>query len=48
MMVDHHDAGNLGQNYGEGIGSFLGRTIDVSDKHSAGDSATAELSENLR
>ena len=29
MMVDYHDAGNVGQIYGEGIGGFNTRTFDI-------------------
>jgi hypothetical protein len=29
MMVDYHDAGNVGQIYGEGLGGFTTRTFDI-------------------
>jgi 3-keto-disaccharide hydrolase len=29
MMVDYHDAGNVGQIYGEGVGAFNTRTFDI-------------------
>ncbi|HEX5105831.1 MAG TPA: DUF1080 domain-containing protein [Pirellulaceae bacterium] len=32
MMVDYHDAGNVGQLYGEGLGGFNTRTFDVNGK----------------
>jgi 3-keto-disaccharide hydrolase len=32
MMVDYHDAGNVGQIYGEGLGGFNTRTFDVNGK----------------
>jgi hypothetical protein len=32
MMVDYHDAGNVGQIYGEGIGAFNTRTFDINGK----------------
>jgi hypothetical protein len=35
MMVDYHDAGNVGQIYGEGTGGFASRTFDVNGKYDA-------------
>jgi hypothetical protein len=32
MMVDYHDAGNVGQIYGEGVGAFNTRTFDINGK----------------
>jgi hypothetical protein len=32
MMVDYHDAGNVGQIYGEGTGGFNTRTFDINGK----------------
>jgi hypothetical protein len=32
MMVDYHDAGNVGQLYGEGLGGWNTRTFDVNGK----------------
>jgi hypothetical protein len=32
LMVDYHDAGNVGQIYGEGLGGFAARTFDISGK----------------
>ena len=32
MMVDYHDAGNVGQLYGEGVGAFNTRTFDINGK----------------
>jgi Domain of Unknown Function (DUF1080) len=32
MMVDYHDAGNVGQIYGEGLGGFNTRTFDINGK----------------
>jgi 3-keto-disaccharide hydrolase len=32
MMVDYHDAGNVGQIYGEGVGGFNTRTFDINGK----------------
>ena len=32
MMVDYHDAGNVGQVYGEGLGGFSARTFDINGK----------------
>ncbi len=32
MMVDYHDAGNVGQFYGEGLSGFTTRTFDVNGK----------------
>jgi hypothetical protein len=32
MMVDYHDAGNVGQVYGEGLGGFNTRTFDINGK----------------
>jgi len=32
MMVDYHDAGNVGQLYGEGLGGFNTRTFDINGK----------------
>ena len=32
MMVDYHDAGNVGQLYGEGTGAFTTRTFDINGK----------------
>jgi hypothetical protein len=32
MMVDYHDAGNIGQLYGEGTGGFTTRTFDINGK----------------
>ena len=32
MMVDYHDAGNVGQIYGEGLGGFAARTFDINGK----------------
>jgi len=32
MMVDYHDAGNVGQVYGEGVGAFNTRTLDINGK----------------
>jgi hypothetical protein len=32
MMVDYHDAGNVGQIYGEGLGGFATRTFDINGK----------------
>jgi len=32
MMVDYHDAGNVGQIYGEGVGAFNTRTFDIHGK----------------
>lgn len=33
MMVDYHDAGNVGQLYGEGTGGFNTRTFDVNGRY---------------
>lgn len=35
MMVDYHDAGNVGQIYGEGVGAFNTRTFDINGKYDA-------------
>lgn len=35
MMVDYHDAGNVGQIYGEGTGGFNTRTFDVNGIYDA-------------
>ena len=35
MMVDYHDAGNVGQIYGEGLGGFNTRTFDINGKLAA-------------
>jgi hypothetical protein len=35
MMVDYHDAGNVGQIYGEGLGGFNTRTFDINGKYDA-------------
>ena len=32
MMVDYHDAGNVGQLYGEGLSGFTTRTFDINGK----------------
>ncbi|MFN0020103.1 MAG: DUF1080 domain-containing protein [Pirellulaceae bacterium] len=32
MMVDYHDAGNVGQLYGEGTGAFNTRTFDINGR----------------
>lgn len=32
MMVDYHDAGNVGEIYGEGVGGFNTRTFDINGK----------------
>jgi 3-keto-disaccharide hydrolase len=32
MMVDYHDAGNVGEIYGEGLGGFNTRTFDINGK----------------
>jgi hypothetical protein len=33
MMVDYHDAGNVGQIYGEGVGAFNTRTFDINGQY---------------
>ena len=33
MMVDYHDAGNVGQIYGEGTGGFNTRTFDIDGEY---------------
>lgn len=33
MMVDYHDAGNIGHIYGEGVGGFSTRTFDIDGKY---------------
>lgn len=35
MMVDYHDAGNVGHLYGEGTGAFNTRTFDINGKYDA-------------
>lgn len=36
MMVDYHDAGNVGEIYGEGLGGFNTRTFDINGKLEGG------------
>jgi hypothetical protein len=36
MMVDYHDAGNVGQIYGEGLSGFTSRTFDINGKLDGG------------